>query len=691
MIQKLKAFAAQLPVVAKMLIPLAVLFILGVLTPRDTRFRYEFRLGQVWRHGDLLAPFDFPIYKTDEDIAAEERRILDNTPPYFVLDSKVSARVKAHFEQAFDQQLRNEADNADFREVGNHAARYRQVGRGLLDHLYQIGIVERDSILAGKPSSYVIQVIHDNETHKTTLGSLYDLESAVEFLTDTLPHTPLRNPDFLLPVLEQVIRPNIRYSDTLTHRFLERAKKAISPVAGFVKAGDLILSNNARITPADYQKLVSLKRQYESGLQQGRSKWWLMAGNFAFTGGLLFLLFAFVRRYHPDVYARVSDVLLLYLWPLFYGLLAIFVVRHPVMNQLFIPFAILPLVTKNFFRPSLTIVLYLVVVLLATFILGQGFDYAALQIVAGLGALLIGRHTLHWGQFFKSIGVILAIYLVFDILLSFVKTGAVNHEMPGRILWFLLNGFLLLLSYPLVQLLGRTFGKLTRVRLVELSDYNHPLLQRLSQEAPGTFQHSLQVSNLAEAAANAIGANALLVKTGALYHDIGKLKNPQYFIENQKGKNPHDALSADESAKIIIGHVKEGERLARKQGLPRSIIDFILTHHGTGRVEYFYRTMLKQHGEDAVNIEDFTYPGPRPRTKEQVILMLADSLEAASHSITDINREKLDALIQKIVENKKTSGQFDDSDISFADFYKVIDVIRDRLLSIYHIRVEYPD
>jgi len=377
--------------------------------------------------------------------------------------------------------------------------------------------------------------------------------------------------------------------------------------------------------------------------------------------------------------------------PLFFAFLSIFVVNNSGINPYFIPFAIVPLVSRSFFPIRLSLLLHLVVVVISTFILGQGYDFVLVQVIAGIVALIVGKETRYWGQFFVSIGLVLMTYIVMIFVLTFVKSGEMNWSDLRWLSWLMLNGLLLLIAYPLIPLFGKIFGRLTPIQLAELADFNHILLKDLSLKAPGTFQHSLQVANLAEAAATAIGANALLVKVGALFHDIGKMKSPSYFIENQKGINPHDKISAKESAAIIIGHVVEGEKLARKHNLPKEIIQLILTHHGTTRVEYFYRTEVKEHGEEAINPKDFTYPGPAPKTKEEVILMIADSLEAASHSLKEPNEKSLDDLIQKVIQIKKDTNQFDHSEITFAEFETIVKTIRKTLHSIYHIRVEYPD
>lgn len=691
MLEKIKLLLTQLPRVTKVFIPIIALLLIGFFMPRSTRFKYEFAEGKVWRNGDLYAPFDFTLYKSDATVLAEKNKIREEFSPYYIWDTGVEALAKSRFVSGFTKQVEDEKSNPAYQEVFYRKGQYRQVGQGLLDMIYAAGVVNVDSFLMGQAPSFVINVIRGNETYRRTLGNVYDTRSAYEAVTDSLPHSTLRNPEFILPVLEQAILPNLIYSDSLTQKYRQRELASISLVVGSVKAGDLILANNTRVSAADYQKLDSLRKHYESGQEGKYADWFIILGNFLLLGIVLFVLFQFIKNYNPTEYNRFADLLLIFLMPVFFALLSIFVVNSPAINPYFIPFAIVPLVARSFFPIRLSLLLHLVVVVISTFILGKGYDFVLVQLVAGTVALIVGKETRYWGQFFVTLGLILLSYMVLIFVLGFVKSGEVQLSELSWLPWLMLNGLLLLLAYPLIPLFGKIFGRLTPIQLAELSDFNHVLLKELSLKAPGTFQHSLQVANLAEAAANAIGANALLVKAGALFHDIGKMKNPFYFIENQKGINPHDKISAKESAAIIIGHVVEGEKLARKHNLPKEIIQLILTHHGSTRVEYFYRTEINEKGEDAVDVKDFTYPGPAPKTKEEVILMIADSMEAASHSLKEPSEKNLDDLIQKVLEFKKGANQFDHSDITFAEFETVVKTIRKTLHSIYHIRVEYPD
>ncbi len=356
-----------------------------------------------------------------------------------------------------------------------------------------------------------------------------------------------------------------------------------------------------------------------------------------------------------------------------------------------IPFCVVPIVVKTFFNDRLALFLHLIIILLASYLTNLGYEFMFIEIVAGIATVLSFRIQAVWNRLFTTVGIIFLSYIVSYLGLALIRTGDIADVNYIYFLWFFLSAFLTFLAYPLLPLLERVFRFTSEITLNELADMNHPLLKQLSVEAPGTLQHSLQVGNLAEAAAAAIGADKLSVKVAALYHDIGKMKRPEYFIENQAGSNPHDQLSPKESAEIIIDHVTYGLELAKKHGLPRLLKEFILTHHGTTRVEYFYRKHLADNEEEEIDEKDFTYPGPRPRTKEEAIFMLADSLEASCKSLEQPSYEELAQMIDRIIDHKVNAGQLENTDLSFRDLETARKVFKKMLKSIHHVRVSYDD
>ncbi|MCB0638487.1 MAG: HDIG domain-containing protein, partial [Lewinella sp.] len=407
---------------------------------------------------------------------------------------------------------------------------------------------------------------------------------------------------------------------------------------------------------------------------------------------LVVIAFAYyLRNFARLVYGRPQKLVFILLWLVLYSYLVFLIEGIEGLSTYLIPFCIAPIVIKTFYNEQLALFTHLIIVLLASFLTSLGYEFTFLQLLAGVVVILSDVDTRDWSRFFYSMLFIFLSYATGYLGLSLVKEGSLQEIDWSVYTWIFLNVFLTLLAYPLIPLLERVFGFVSPITLVELSDMNRPLLRQLALRAPGTLQHSLQVGNLAEAAARRIGADPLLVKVAALYHDIGKTQNPEYFIENQSGYNPHEAHDDLESAQIIIGHVTEGVRMARKAGLPPLLIDFILTHHGTTRTEYFFRNYRNEHPEEAVDENLFQYPGPRPRSKEETILMLADSIEAACKSLKEPTQEELFDLIDKIVDGKVRSGQFEDSRISFQELEQCKRVFRQIMKSVHHVRIAYPD
>jgi putative nucleotidyltransferase with HDIG domain len=398
-----------------------------------------------------------------------------------------------------------------------------------------------------------------------------------------------------------------------------------------------------------------------------------------------------VRTFFPLVYLRTKNLVFILLWPLLYAVLVRSIELAPGWSAYMVPFCIVPIVMRIFFTERLAFFVHVAVVLIASFLTSLGYPFTFLSIMAGVVVIFMDIDTRDWSRFFRSLLLLFAFYISGYIGIHLVQGSGLDTLNYIDLLWLTLNVFLVLLAYPLAPLLERVFGLISPITLLELNDMNQPLLERLARQAAGTWQHSLNVANLAERVASEVGANSLMVRTAALYHDIGKLKNPEYFIENQSGPNPHDRISDLESAKIIIEHVREGVRLAREAGLPKVLIDFIRTHHGTTRVEYFYRKHIKDHPEREADEPKFRYEGPRPTSREQTILMLADSVEAASKSLKQPTQEELNELIDGIIRGKMNGGQFQNSLLSFRELESARRIFRSMLRSSHHLRVAYPE
>ncbi len=667
---------------------LATVVIIGFLFPREPQFKYEFEEGAIWMYPDLHAPYDFPILKSQEELEAERRELEEKTAIY-VYDAEIPKQVEEQFGDDFQHSLEAIRENPQMTDVLQRPDRYKTYGEAFLRKLYQRGIVALMPEHRAKGDDFVISIVRGNTVQRQTVQSVLDLAKAKSYVSDSLPYSRLAQPEFLLPLLQNVLRPNVLYSDSLTQKYVKDQLSGIGAAQGLVRADDLIVSQGERITPLIYQKLVSYR---EAEMKSGSrwSSYVILLGYLLLTAFIVGLLVAFLRVNAPEVFRDTGKLIFFLMWVVIYSVLVYLVERKSSLSAYVIPFAVAPIVIKTFFSDRLALFTHLIVVMMVSVLSSQGYEFTILQLMAGIVAVMTNPDERDWTAFFRALFFIFAAYLIGHLGITLLQEGRLSMDELSFLGWICVSVFLTLLAYPLVPLLGRMFGYVSPILLVELSDMNRPLLQELALKAPGTLQHSLQVGNMAETAARAIGADALLVKVGALYHDIGKTLHPEYFIENQSGRNPHEDLSDLESAKIIIQHVPDGVALAKKYGLPEQIIDFIRTHHGTTRTEYFYRNYLKAHPDEQVDESLFRYPGPKPGSKEQTILMLADSLEASSKSLKDPTAEDIDKLADQVIAGKLAAGQLDDSAMTFREFKICTEIFKKTLKNIHHIRVEYP-
>jgi len=464
------------------------------------------------------------------------------------------------------------------------------------------------------------------------------------------------------------------------------------PITLTYQAGDILIKNGAEVTAAKHKSLHAYFQQHKN-VQAGWSSQRLIyfLGYFLLTALIIGALIIFSIKYTPEITSSLRGVVFLVIWPVLFSGAVFLINLNPSLSPYLIPFCLVPIIVYNFYGERLALFIHIVVVLIASFLSELGYEFTFLQILAGIVTLLVITETRYWNVFFKTILVILVTYMAGYLGLALINSGSLNGSELRNFGWLGGNALLLLLAYPFIPIIERIFGFTSSISLAELADMNSPLLKELSIKAPGTLQHSLQVANLCEAAADKIGANSILVKTAALYHDVGKIKQPEYYIENSKGTNHHETLNNFQSAEIIIDHVISGEQMAKKAKLPKVIVDFIKSHHGTTRVEYFYRNQLKQEPEREFDESLFRYPGPKPTTKEQTIMMIADSLEAASKSLRNPTGKDIDELMEKIIDHKITHGQLSESDLTFTELAQCKEVWSGLLRSINHVRIEYPD
>ena len=665
--------------------------LISLLYPSSVKFKYEFQKGQVWRYEDLVAPFDFAIKKTQEELEEDKAEIAYEFSPYYRYNPELVGAKIRDFEAIFEQNQSVLQAEADSYLLKKPLPAYLEDGRKFLERVYQRGVIRLAPEHQDKGNDFVINLIKGNTSQKRTLSGFFTREQITRMLIDTLSQENARMPPGLKRALSDAVTANVIFDADLTGRMREEALLSIASTKGVIRQGDVVVRKGNVVSEDVYEKLVSFRAKFEKDVVARKSSGMVYAGYLLLTALIIGAFMMYVNSYRREILQQWNYLAFVLLWLLGFSYLTFLVERTEELSIYVIPFCIVPVIVRHFFTYRLAFFTHVVVVLIAGFLTQEGFQFVFTQIVAGVVAVLAVADARDWSRFFGSVLSILLAYAVAHLGLSLIEEGnllSVDWRVYG---WLLLNGLLTLLAFPLIPLAERLFGFTSSISLVELSDMNRPLLRQLAMKAPGTVQHSLQVANLAETAAQEVGANPLLIRVGALYHDIGKMLNPEFFIENQTISSPHKAKDQLESARLIIGHVLEGEKLAKKYHLPPTVINFISTHHGTTKVEYFYKSYLQDNPDKEVNVEKFTYPGPKPATKEETILMLADSVEATSRTLKDPTGEDIDLLVDKIVKGKIEKDQLSESKLTFGDLETCKEVFKKMLRSIHHVRLEYPE
>lgn len=641
--------------------------------PKGGKFKYEFQKGKPWQYENLSAPLDFSIKKTEEEIEEEKGQLNSKKAPYYTFDEEISQAILTNFEDDFYEstafQFLNDAEKQALAEKGN----------SLLTELYEYGIS------AARIAENNIKLVKNNralELANTDILTLEEAENRVALNTD--------DAESLREFIVSKIRPNVFYDKELTENALDDELSKISVTRGEVREGELIIAKGEVVEGENLKKLNSLKAEYESELWSEENSYFILFGYTVLVALVLMMLFLFLKNYRPEIFADNNKVTFIFTNLLLMVFITTLVVKTNESYVYVVPLCILPLILKNFFDARLGLFVHVLTILLLGFVVPNSFEYIFLQIIAGIITILTVSELYKRANLFISVGQITLIYIIGYFAFHIIHEGNLKNIEWITFGIFLLNGMITLFAQPLIYLYEKIFGLVSDVSLLELSDTNSKLLKQLSDKAPGTFHHSLQVANLAEAAANQIGANAMLVRVGALYHDVGKMENPTYFTENQiTNINPHDDLPPKESAKIIVDHVIKGIEIARKNNIPDRVIDFLRTHHGTSVVYYFYKKQQELGAE--VNIEDFQYPGPPPFSRETAILMMADAVEAASKSLSSPNSQIIDDFVEKIIKSQMDADQFLNADITLKEIESIKKVLKQKLINIYHLRVEYPE
>lgn len=666
------------------------MLIISLLYPNNLKFPFEFERGQKWGYSRLEAPYDIPVLKPEEELAAEREAVRAGATPVYVLDQEVARNARARFIEEFQVRLDSARARKENRDVIAQPERHRRYGLRVIDKLYNQGIIKARKEEEERGMTTLVTILNGNEQRQRSLQELFSPGDAKVWLRDSLFYTDLQSPEFLLGLLEDKFTHNLFYNDSLTRKLRDDAIAAVSPFNGLLKEGQEIINRGSPVTDTDFQELLSYRKLYNQSLSTQTTFWSVFGGYAVQIGLVILLLFFYVRSFFPLIYGRIKNLVFIVMWLVLYALLVRTVELSPGVSTYIVPFSIVPIIIRIFLSERLAFFVHVCVVLTASFLTSQGYNFIFLSLMAGVVVIVMDIDTRDSGRFFRSLGMLFLFYVVGFMGLELMRGGSWTTINYPTIAWIAGNVFLCLLAYPLIPLLERIFGFISPITLGELSDMNQSLLERLARLAPGTWQHSLNVANMAEQAARAVGADALLVKTAAMYHDIGKITNPGYFIENQTGPSLHDNLSPKESAAIIVGHVSEGVKLARQAGLPKLIIDFIQTHHGTTRAEYFYRAYVKDHPEREAEEANFRYPGPRPVSREQTILMIADSTEAACKSLKNPTEEELYELIDSVIRGKLTSQQLEESKLTFQELEICRSLFKAILKSVHHVRIAYP-
>lgn len=666
----------------RVLIPLVVLFlVLTLIFPRTAKFSYDYRKGSPWSHETLLAQFDFPILKTDEQIREEKSRSKSVVIPYY------------RYRQDIVDNCRKAAEGID---MGRYSY-LRPLIVASMDGIYSNGVVPDEGVrLDGHsdPSGAVLYIQKDKRAGKKPVSEVFkESEAKNRLLSDIAAKYPRINADSVLRSagIYDFIVPNLEYDPKTTELVRSESSNQVSTTQGFVSAGQLIVSEGEIVTAEIAQMLDSYKVEYENSMGYGgpRILFWLGNAFIAFALVLLFFLMIYFlnRRLFMD-HRKFWYLIFIFIIA---SVLALIINKFAPRCLYMVPFTLTALYLEAFFKNKVIFPICCVSFLPLLVFAENGVVLFVMFLLASIVAVFTFRFfNQGWQQFIMS-GIVFVSILV--TYFGFRMIDMVNDDPYMAVLYMFIGSMLIVAGYPLIYLFERMFNLVSSSRLRELCDTNNKLLRELEHKAPGTFQHSLQVMNMCDAAARAIDANVLLVRAGALYHDIGKMKNPLCFIENEsmspKGVHYHEHLSPKESARAIIKHVSDGLELAAENRLPDVIQDFILTHHGTSNTSYFYNKYLNE-GGDPNDVSDFFYKGRKPQTKEQIILMICDTLEAASRTLKDNSAATFSVFVENIVASKMKIGQFDQADISIKDLNTVKETLKAYLSQIYHERVVYP-
>lgn len=661
----------------KALLFLGTVGIIVYFLPREGKFNYQFDVNRPWKYGLLQASFDFPIYKDEQQVRREQDSILLLFQPYFQRDEQVCEEAIARLRE---DHPKTHASTECLRHIEK-----------MLRSVYAQGVLSNEDIdRLARDRIQSVMVINRHTAEPADKATFFSSKEAYEHILNA--DTAHFNRNLLHQyALNEYIHPNLHYNEEKSAIARKDLLANISWADGVVQSGQKIIDRGEIVTPETYNILESLRKESIKRSESVQQKQLIFFGQLGFTSILVLCFMLYLELFRNEYYRHKGNLLLLFVLIILFSVLPATMVTHNFLSVYVIPFAMLPIAIRIFLDSRTAFLALVTTVLIDSVCLRYPYEFILLQLVAGMVAIYSLRELSQRSQLFRTALLVTLSYVALYFSFELIHENNLEKLNLGMYIFFCINGVLLLFTYPLLFLMEKIFGFTSNVTLVELSNINNKLLRRMSEIAPGTFQHSMQVANLAAEAARKINANSQLVRTGALYHDIGKMENPAFFTENQSGVNPHKSLSYEQSAGVVISHVTDGLRLADKYNLPQVIKDFIATHHGTGKTKYFYISWKNEHPDNEPDETIFTYPGPNPTTRETAILMMADSVEAASRSLSEYTEESISHLVDKIIDSQVSEGYFHECPITFKDIDTVKGVFKEKLKTMYHTRIQYPE
>jgi len=670
--------------IMKILAFVLTLVIVVLLMPRNVKFKYEYQKMRPWQHETLYAPFNFPIYKSDEQVRSEREEALKNVSLIFVFDALGTESGRDKLLKDFEEQWNDTVGNKDF---------YRNMILEIYDKIENTGVVAKTDRTNNFKGDEKIVVVRNKVMTTSVFEELYTMATASKYIHDRLAYIDDYNTMMLINnLLHSSLRQNVIYSDSMTRQAEKMAIDNIMLTFGMVQKDELIIMEGEIVTDEKYQVINSLQREYADITSNNFfSRNYLLYGQLLLVSIVFLALYLTLRLLRPDIFNELRYINLILLLMLFTIIPSFLLLKYAPSFIFLMPVAIISILLMTFFDARVSIIVQAITLIIISLAVPNPFQYFFVQMLVSFVAVFMMINRGSRASYFGTSLAVFVTYVVVYLGMMLIFDGDFTSFSWSNIAIYGGNAILSMLALPLALFFERIFGFVTDLSLLELSNTNSPLLRKLASEAPGTFQHVMQVADLCEEVIYNIGGNPLLVRTGAMYHDVGKTKAPFYFIENQNGKyNPHDDVSYVESAQIIISHVIDGIEICRKYHVPEQIIDFVRTHHGTRRTEYFYQMELREN-PDGVDERDFCYHGPVPFSKETAVLMMCDAVEAASRSMNDKTEESLSKLVDNIIDGQMKAHQFDNTDITFHDITVTKKVLKKKLMSIYHVRIEYPN